>query len=55
MDTDDPDLGIINVTRLKYDGVPIGTPEFVNAFVQSKADDIHQDVQKFHIQDQDYL
>ncbi len=30
-------------------GVPIGTPEFVNAFVRSKAHAIEQDVQKLRI------
>jgi hypothetical protein len=30
-------------------GVPIGTPEFVNAFVRSKAHDIVQDVHKLRI------
>ena len=30
-------------------GVPIGTPEFVNAFVRSKALAIEQDVQKLRI------
>ena len=49
MDTADPDLGIINVTGLKCVGVPIGTPEFVDAFVRSKIDDIQQDVQKLRI------
>ena len=48
-DTADPDLGIINVTGLKCAGVPIGTPEFVDAFVRSKADDIQQHVQKLRI------
>jgi hypothetical protein len=49
LDTADPDLGIINVTGLKCVGVPIGTPEFVDAFVRSKVDDIQQDVQKLRI------
>jgi len=49
LDTADPDLGIINVTGLKCAGVPIGTPEFVDSFVRSKADDIQQDVQKLRI------
>ena len=49
LDTADPDLGIINVTGLKCVGVPIGTPEFVDAFVRSKIDDIQQDVQKLRI------
>ena len=31
LDTADPDLDIINVTGLKCAGVPIGTPEFVDA------------------------
>ena len=34
---------------LKCVGVPIGTPEFVNAFVRSKALDIEQDVHKLRI------
>jgi hypothetical protein len=41
-----PELAIITVTGLKCVGVPIGTPEFVNAFVRSKAHAIEQDVQK---------
>ena len=49
MDIDDPDLGIINVTGLKCAGLPIGTPDFVNAFVRSKAADIQQDVQKLRV------
>ena len=49
LDTADPDLGIINVTGLKYVGVPLGSPEFVDAYVRSKADDIQQDVQKLRI------
>jgi hypothetical protein len=49
LDAADPDLGIINVTGLKCVGGPIGTPEFVDAFVRSKADDIQQDVQKLRI------
>jgi hypothetical protein len=49
LDTADPDLGIINVTGLKCVGVPIGTPEFVDAFVRSKIDDIQHDVQKLRI------
>jgi hypothetical protein len=36
-DLAEPELGIINVTGLKCAGVPIGTPELVNAFVRSKA------------------
>jgi hypothetical protein len=49
LDLAKPDLGIINVTGLKCVGVPIGTPEFVNAFVRSKALDIEQDVHKLRI------
>jgi hypothetical protein len=54
-----PELDIITVTGLKCVGVPIGTPEFVNAlmgtpkfvnaFVRSKAHAIEQDVQKLRI------
>ena len=44
-----PELDIVTVTGLKCVGVPIGTPEFVNAFVRSKAHAIEQDVQKFRI------
>jgi hypothetical protein len=44
-----PELDTIIVTGLKCVGVPIGTPEFVNAFVRSKAHAIEQDVQKFRI------
>jgi hypothetical protein len=32
-----PELDIITATGLKCVGVPFGTPEFVNAFVRSKA------------------
>jgi hypothetical protein len=39
-----PDLDIITVTGLKCVVVPIGSPEFVNAFVRSKAHAIEQDV-----------
>ena len=50
LDTADQDLGImINVTGLKCAGVPMGNPEFVDAFLRSKADDIQQDVQKIRI------
>jgi hypothetical protein len=42
-------LDIITVTGLKCVGVPIGTPEFVNALVRSKAHAIEQDVQKLRI------
>jgi len=44
-----PELDIITVTGLKCVGVPIGTPEFVNAFVRSKAHAIEKDVQKLRI------
>jgi hypothetical protein len=44
-----PELDIITATGLKCVGVPIGTPEFVNEFVRSKAHAIEQDVQKLHI------
>ena len=44
-----PEFDIITVTGLKCVGVPIGTPEFVNAFVRSKAHAIEQDVQKLRI------
>ena len=46
---DEPELGTINATGLICVGVPIGTPEFVNAFVRSKALAIEQDVQKRRI------
>ena len=46
---DEPELGTINATGLICVGVPIGTPEFVNAFVRSKALVIEQDVQKRRI------
>ena len=48
-DLAEPGLGIINVTGPKCVGMPIGTTEFVNAFVRSKALDIEQDVQKLRI------
>ncbi len=44
-----PELDIISVPGLECVGVPIGTPEFVNAFVRSKAHAIEQDVQKLRI------
>jgi hypothetical protein len=44
-----PELDIITVTGLKCVGVPLGTPEFVNAFVRSKAHAIEQEVQKLRI------
>ena len=44
-----PELDIITVMGLKCVGVPIGTPEFVNAFVRSKAHAMEQDVQKLRI------
>jgi hypothetical protein len=44
-----PELDIITVTGLKCVGVPIGTPEFVNAFVRSKAHAIEQEVQELRI------
>jgi hypothetical protein len=49
LDLAKPELDIITVTGLKCVGVPIGTPEFVNAFVRSKAHDIDQEVQKLRI------
>ena len=48
-DLAEPEIGIINVTGLKCVGVSIGTSEFVNAFVRSKAHAIEQDVQKRRI------
>ncbi len=44
-----PELDIITVAGLKCVGVPIGTPESVNAFVRFKAHAIQQDVQKLRI------
>jgi hypothetical protein len=49
LDLAKPELDFITVTGLKFVGVPIGTPEFVNAFVRSKAHAIDQDVQKLRI------
>ncbi len=46
-DPAEPEVGIITVTGLKCVGVPIGTPEFVNAFVRSKVLAIERDVQKY--------
>jgi len=46
MDLAKPELDIINVAGMTCVGVPMGTPEFVNAFVRSKAHDIVQDVHK---------
>jgi hypothetical protein len=40
MDLAKPELDIINVAGMTCVGVPMGTPEFVNAFVRSKAHDI---------------
>jgi hypothetical protein len=42
-----PELDIITIAGLKCVGVPIFTPESVNAFVRSKAHAIQQDVQSF--------
>jgi hypothetical protein len=44
-----PELNIINVTGMTCVGVPMGTPEFVNAFVRSKVHDIVHDVHKLCI------
>jgi hypothetical protein len=44
-----PELDIINVAGMTCVGVPMGTPEFVNAFVRSKAHDIVQGVHKLRI------
>jgi hypothetical protein len=44
-----PELGIITVAGMTCVGVPMGTPEFVHAFVRSKAHDIVQDVHKLRI------
>ena len=41
-----PELDIVTVPGLECVGMPIGTPEFVNAFVRSKAHAIEQEVQK---------
>jgi hypothetical protein len=43
------ELDIITVTGLKCVGVPIGKPEFVNAFARSKAHAIEQGAQKRRI------
>ncbi len=40
LDTADPDLDIINVTGLKCAGVPIGTPEFVDALARNVLPDV---------------
>ena len=45
-DIAEPDLNIINVTGMTCVGVPMGSPEFVTAFVRSKAKILQQDVQK---------
>jgi hypothetical protein len=49
MDLAKPELDIINVAGMTCVGVPMGTPEFVNAFVRSLAHDIVQDVHKLRI------
>jgi len=41
----EPELDIINVTGMTCVGVPMGSPEFVTAFVRSKAKILQQDVQ----------
>jgi hypothetical protein len=48
-DIAEPDLNIINVTGMTCVGVPMGSPEFVTAFVRSKAKILQQDVQKLRI------
>jgi hypothetical protein len=49
MDLAKPELDIVKVAGMTCVGVPMGTPEFVNAFVRSKAHDIVQDVNKLRI------
>jgi hypothetical protein len=49
MDLAKPELNIINVAGMTCVGMPMGTPEFVNAFVRSKAHDIVQDVHRLRI------
>ena len=45
----DPSANVITVTGMRCVGVPIGTPDFVNAYVRAKAVEIGNDVQKLSI------
>ena len=45
----DPSANVITVTGMRCVGVPIGTPEFVQAYVRAKAVEIGSDVQKLSI------
>ena len=45
-DIAEPELNIINVTGMTCVGVPMGSPEFVTAFVRSKAKILQQDVHR---------
>jgi hypothetical protein len=49
MDILDPSANVITVTGMRCVGVPIGTPEFVQAYVRAKAVEICNDVQKLSI------
>ena len=44
-----PSSDVITVTGMRCVGVPMGTTEFVNAYVRAKAVDIDNDVQKLSI------
>jgi hypothetical protein len=48
MDLAKPELDIINVAGMTCVGVPMGTPEFVNTFVRSKAHDCARCSQASH-------
>ena len=45
----DPPANVITVTGMRCVGVPIGTPEFVHAYVRANAVEIGNDVQKLSI------
>ena len=45
----DPSANVITVTGMRCVGVPIGTPDFVHAYVRAKAVEIGNDVQKLSI------
>ena len=42
----DPSANVITVTGMRCVGVPIGTPDFVHAYVRAKAVEIGKDVHK---------
>ena len=45
----DPSASVITVIGMRCVGVPIGTPDFVHAYVRANAVEIRNDVQKLSI------